>query len=102
MPLTPELRDAVVSELKRIGSTLNLSDDQKQKVQAFLTEAQEKVQEYRQENPNASQADVLKRLADNRAGIRQRVVNILTPDQLTKWDSEVAKSKEFLGQKIAA
>jgi periplasmic protein CpxP/Spy len=102
MPLTPDLRDAVVSELKRIGSTLNLSDDQKQKVQGLLTEAQEKVQEYRQQNPNASQADVLKRLADNRAAIRQRVVGILTPDQLTKWDSEVAKARDFLGQKLAA
>jgi periplasmic protein CpxP/Spy len=102
MPLSPDLRDAVASELKRIGSTLNLSDDQKQKVQAFLTEAQEKVQEYRQQNPNASQADVLQRLADNRAAIRQRVVGILTPDQLTKWDSEVAKARDFLGQKLAA
>jgi periplasmic protein CpxP/Spy len=102
MPLSPDLRDAVASELKRIGSTLNLSDDQKQKVQAFLTEAQEKVQEYRQQNPNASQADVIKRLSDNRAAIRQRVVSILTPDQLTKWDSEVAKARDFLGQKIAA
>jgi periplasmic protein CpxP/Spy len=102
MPLTPDLRDAVVSELKRIGSTLNLSDDQKQKVQSLLTEAQEKVQEYRQQNPNASQADVLQRLADNRAAIRQRVVGILTPDQLTKWDSEVAKARDFLGQKLAA
>jgi len=102
MPLTPELRDAVATELKRIGSTLNLSDDQKQKVQAFLTEAQEKVQQYRQQNPNASQADVLKRLADNRAGLRQHVVDILTPDQLSKWDSEVAKAKDFLGQKLAA
>jgi hypothetical protein len=60
------------------------------------------VQEYREQNPNASQADVIKKLADNREAIRQRVVNILTPEQLTKWDSEVAKSKEFLGLKIAA
>jgi periplasmic protein CpxP/Spy len=102
MPLTPDLRDAVVSELKRIGATLNLSDDQKQKVQAFLTEASEKVQEYKQQNPNASQEDLIKKLADNRATIRQRVVNILTPDQLTKWDAEVAKAKEFLGQRLAA
>jgi|SwirhirootsSR3_FD_contig_31_28070212_length_373_multi_8_in_0_out_0_1 predicted HTH transcriptional regulator len=102
MPLTPELRDAVVGEMKRIGSQLNLSDDQKQKVEVFLTEASEKVQEYKKENPNASQADVTKKLADNREAIRQRVVNILTPEQLNKWDSEVAKSKEFLGLKIAA
>ena len=102
MPLSPELRDAVVSELKRIGFQLNLSDDQKQQVQAFLTEASEKVQQYREQNPNATQTDVIKRLQDNRDVIRQRVVNILTPEQLAKWDSEVAKSKEFLGLKVAA
>ncbi|HEY3615829.1 MAG TPA: hypothetical protein VGK96_03390 [Candidatus Sulfotelmatobacter sp.] len=102
MLLSPELRDAVVGELKRIKSQLNLSDDQEQKVQAFLTEASEKVQKYREHNQNASQADVIKKLADNREAIRQRVVNILTPDQLAKWDSEVAKAKEFLGLKIAA
>ena len=102
MPLTPELRDAVAGELKRIGSQLNLSEDQKQKVHAFLTEASEKVQEYKEQNPNASQADVMKKLADNREGIRQRVATILTPEQLTRWDSEVAKAKEFLGLKIAA
>jgi len=102
MPLTNELRDAVASELKRIGSQLNLSDDQKQKVQAFLTEASEKVQQFREQNPNASSADVVRRVAENREAIRQRVVNILTPEQLTKWDAEVAKAKEFLGQKMAA
>jgi len=33
MPLTIEQRDVVVSELKRIGASLNLSDDQKQKAE---------------------------------------------------------------------
>jgi hypothetical protein len=59
-------------------------------------------EEEREHNPNASQADIIKRLTDNREAIRQRVVNILTPEQLTKWDSEVTKAKEFLGLKIAA
>ena len=68
----------------------------------FLTEASEKVQEYKQQNPNASKEDLIRRVADNRASIRQRVVNFLTPEQLTKWDAEAAKAKEFLGQKIAA
>ncbi len=102
MPLTPEQRDAVVSELKSIGASLNLSDEQKQKLQAFMTEASEKVQEYRQQNPNASKEDLMKKIADNRASIRQRLTNFLTPDQLTKWDAEVSKAKEFLGQKLAA
>jgi periplasmic protein CpxP/Spy len=102
MPLTPELRDSITSELKRIGADLNLSDDQKQKVQAFMTEASEKLQEYKQQNPNASKEDLIRRVSENRTAIRQRLVSFLTPDQLTKWDSEVAKAKEFLGQKLAA
>ncbi len=32
MPLTPEQRDTVSSELKRVATDLNLSDDQKQKL----------------------------------------------------------------------
>lgn len=102
MSLTPEQRDAVVSELKTIGASLNLSDDQKSKLQAFMTEASEKVQAYKQQNPNASTKDIVKKIADNRAALRQRLVNFLTPEQLTKWDNEVAKAKEFLGQKLAA
>jgi len=38
----------------------------------------------------------------HRTEIRQRVVNFLSPEQLGKWDSEVAKAKEFLGQKVDA
>jgi len=102
MPLTSDQRNVVVGELKRIGASLNLSDDQKQKLQTFMTEASEKVQEYRQQNPDATQQDLIKKIVDNRAALRQRLVNFLTPDQLKKWDSEVANAKEFLGQKLAA
>jgi periplasmic protein CpxP/Spy len=102
MSLTPDLRDAITSELKRFGADLNLSDDQKQKLQTFMTEASEKLQEYKQQNPNASKEDLIKKIAENRASIRQRLVGFLTPDQLTKWDSEMTKAKEFLGQKLAA
>jgi periplasmic protein CpxP/Spy len=102
MPLTREQLDAVVGELKQIGADLNLTDEQKQKLQAFMTEASEKVQEYKQQNPSATREDIAKRVLDNRAALRQRVVNFLTPEQLAKWDTEVAKAKEFLGHKIAA
>src|ERR1700758_1600329 len=102
MILMPEQRENVTSELKRIGAELNLSDDQKQTPQRFLTEGSEKVEEFRQQNPNPSKEDMIKKLADNRASLRQRLVNFLTTDQLSKWDAEVAKAKEFLGQKIAA
>lgn len=102
MPLTREQLDAVVGELKQIGADLNLTDEQKQKLQAFMTEASEKVQEYKQQNPSATREDIAKKVLDNRAALRQRLVNFLTPEQLAKWDTEVAKAKEFLGHKIAA
>ena len=102
MPLTPEQRDMVANELKKFATDLNLSDDQKQKLHTFLSEASEKLHEYKQQNPNVSKEDLIKKVADNRASIRQRLVNFLTSEQLTKWDAEVAKAKEFPGQKIAA
>jgi hypothetical protein len=102
MPLTQEQRDTVVDELKRFATDLNLSDDQKQKLHGFLSEASEKLQEYKEQNPNVSREEVIRKVADNRAMIRQRLVNFLTPEQLTKWDAGAAKAKEFLGQKLAA
>jgi hypothetical protein len=100
--LTSEQRDVVANELKRFGADLNLSEEQKQKLHTFMTEASEKVHEYRQQNPNATREDLAKKLIDNRAYLRERLVNFLTPEQLVKWDAEVAKAKEFLGQKLAA
>jgi hypothetical protein len=102
MPLTQEQRDMVVDELKRFATDLSLSEDQKQKLHGFLSEASEKLQEYKQQNPNVSKEDLIRKVADNRAMIRQRLVNFLTPEQLTKWDAAAAKAKEFLGQKLAA
>jgi Spy/CpxP family protein refolding chaperone len=102
MPITPEQREMVASELKKFATDLNLSDDQKQKLHGFMSEAYEKVQEYKQQNPGVSKEDLIKKVADNRATIRQRMVSFLTPEQLTKWDAEATKAKEFLGQKLAA
>ena len=102
MPLTQEQRSMVVDELKRFATDLSLSEDQKQKLQDFLSEASEKLQEYRQQNPGVTKEDLIKKVADNRATIRQRLVSFLTPEQLTKWDAEATKAKEFLSQKLAA
>jgi protein CpxP len=100
--LSPEERGQVAEELKRFATSLELSDEQKQKLQNFLTDAREKVREYKEANPNASAQDLLKQVAANRSALRERLVNFLSPEQLTKWDAEVAKAKEFLGQKMAA
>jgi len=102
MSLTPELRDKLSVELKQFASSLNLSDDQRQRVQDFLSNAYEKVQEYKQQNPSASKEDLIQKITENRSSIRQRLVAFLTPEQLTKWDAEVARAKDFLTQKTMA
>jgi anti-sigma regulatory factor (Ser/Thr protein kinase) len=102
MPITSEEREQVVSELKRIAHDLNLSDEQKEKLQTALVEAREKVGDYLKANPQTTRADIIAKVKERRAELRQRVVNFLTPDQLTKWDAEVAKAKEFLGHKLEA
>ena len=102
MTLTTEQRESVAGELKKLAGTLNLTDDQKQKLSSFMSEAREKVEEYKQQNPNATKDDIFNRIAANRTALRERLVNFLTPEQLTKWDAGVADMKELWGQKTAA
>jgi len=102
MSLTAEQREQVATELKRFAGDLNLTDEQKEKLQTALTEARERVGEYLRNNPNTTKADIIAKVRAHRDEIRQRVVNFLTPEQLSKWDSEVAKAKEFLGQTLDA
>ena len=102
MNLTPEQRNQVATELKRFGADLQLTDEQKNKLQDFLAEGRVKVAEYRKTNPTATRADVIKQVAANRDRLRQRLVNFLSPEQLKKWDAEVSKAKEFLGEQMAA
>ena len=102
MNLSLEQRDQVAAELKRFGTDLQLTDDQKNKLHEFLTEAHAKVADYLKASPNASKADIIKQVAANRDQIRQRLVSFLNPEQLKKWDAEVTKAKEFLGQQLAA
>ena len=102
MNLTAEQREQVATELKRFAGDLNLTDEQKEKLQAALAEGREKVGEYLRNNPNTTKADIIAKVKANREEIRQRVVKFLSPEQLSKWDSEIAKAKEFLGQRLDA
>jgi len=102
MNLTAEQREQVATELKRFAGDLNLSDEQKEKLQTALAEARERVGEYLRNNPNTTKADIIAKVKAHRDEIRQRVVKFLNPEQLTKWDSEIAKAKEFLGHKLDA
>ena len=102
MPITTEERAQVVSELKRFAQDLNLTDQQKEKLQSALVESREKLADYRKSHPNATTADIIAMVKLHRDEIKQRVSNFLSPDQLTKWNAEMAKAKEFLGQKLDA
>ena len=102
MNLTPEQREQVATEVKRFATDLHLSDDQKEKLQNAFTDARAKMGDYMQEHPGITRADIAKHVMSRRDEIRQRVVNFLTPDQLKKWDAEISKAKEFLGQNLAA
>jgi predicted HTH transcriptional regulator len=100
MPITAEEREQVVSELKRFAKDLNLTDQQKEKLQTSLEGAREKIAEYMKKNPNTSRADIIAHVKQHRDEIRQRVANFLSPEQQTKWNAEVEKAKEFLGQRL--
>jgi periplasmic protein CpxP/Spy len=102
MNLTQEQRDLVATEIKKFASELNLSEEQKTKFHTFLTDSYTKVQEYKSQNPTATKEDIIQKVAANRTQLRERLVNFLTPEQLQKWDAGVARTKEFLGHKIAA
>ena len=97
MNLSPEGIEAVQTELKRFAADMNLSEDQKTKLKSALENAREKLDEVRKTNPDITKADVIAKLKGARAPLRERVVEFLTPEQLTKWDAEVAKAKAFLG-----
>ena len=100
MNLTAEQREQVATELKSFAGDLNLTDEQKEKLQAALEEGREKIGEYLKNNPNTTKADIVAKVKAHRDEIRQQILKFLSPEQLSKWDSEMAKAKEFLGQKL--
>ena len=101
MNLTPEERDQVAAELKRFGADLQLTDDQKTKLQQFLTEARAKVAEY------TKQSECYKG-RHHQAGSRQSRSTSTTIGELSesRTIAEVGcrgcQSQEFLGQQMAA
>jgi hypothetical protein len=102
MPLSTDQREQIADEVKKFAANLNLSDDQKNRLRGMLEQAKEKVQAYRTANPNASTGDILKAVGQHRDQIRQQLGSVLTPDQMTKWDTAIKSAKEFLGEKLAA
>ena len=101
MSLTAEQGEAIKSELKRIAGDLNLSDEQKTKLHERLAFAAGRLAEYKKSHPDVTRQDIIKAIGSRRTELREGLERFLNPEQLKKWDAEVAKAKEFLGYPAA-
>jgi protein CpxP len=95
--MTTETKSKIVDEVKRFAADLNLSEAQKSQLQTAYEKAEDRLEEIRKANPDVTRADVIRKLAGARDQIREHIVNFLTPDQLKKWDAEMARARTFLG-----
>ena len=57
--------------------------------------------EFKKSHPDVTRQDIIKAVGSHRTELREAVERFLSPEQLKKWDAEVAKAKEFLGQPTA-
>ena len=100
MSLSDEQGQAIRSELKRFAGELNLSDEQKTKLRERMAFAAGRLHEYKKSHPEVTRQDIINAFRSHRSELREGLERFLTPEQLKKWDAEVAKAKEFLGQPI--
>jgi hypothetical protein len=101
MSLSVEQGQAIRNELKRVVGDLNLSDEQKTKLHEQLAFAAGRLHEYKKSHPDVTRQDIIKTVGSHRAELREAWERFLTPEQLQKWDTEVAKAQEFLGHAAA-
>ncbi|HXI42270.1 MAG TPA: hypothetical protein VNH83_19965 [Bryobacteraceae bacterium] len=100
MTMTAEHREQVATELKRFAADIDLTEEQKEKLHSALAQGREKVGEYMKTYPNTTKAEIVAKVKEHRGEIHERIAKFLNPEQLDKWDREVAKAKEFLGQRL--
>ena len=99
--MNDEQAQALRNEIKRFAGDLNLSDEQKTKLHERMAFAAGRLHEYQKSHPDVTRQDVINSLRSHRAELREGLERFLTPEQLKKWDAEVAKAKDFLGQPTA-
>jgi hypothetical protein len=97
MQLSTDARDAIKTEVQRFAQDLSLTDDQKERLKTALENAREKIEDFRLAHPDVSKVEILAKLKDARAPLRERLTSFLSPEQLTKWDAEITKAKSLLG-----
>jgi periplasmic protein CpxP/Spy len=100
--MKPEVAKVVETELKRFAAELKLSDSQKTQLKTVLENAGERMDAIREKHPDVTKPDVIAKLKEVRSSLRERVEKFFTPEQLAKWDAEIAKAKTFLGHTVTS
>lgn len=77
--------------VEQIAKELSLTDEQKSKVKAALEDQQAKMKALR-EDTSLSQEDKKAKAKELREGMHAKMKEILTPEQLTKWQ-EMQKNR---------
>jgi len=101
MGISDEQGQMIGNELRRFAGDINLSDEQKTKLHERLAFAAGRLFEYKKSHPEVTRQDIIKAVGSHLAELREGLERFLTPEQLKKWDAEVAKAKEFLGHAAA-
>ena len=99
--LSDEQGQKIRDEIKRFAGDLNLSDEQKTKLHERMAFAAGRLHEYKKSHPDVTRQDIINALKSHRTELSEGLERFLTPEQLKKWDAEVAKAKEFLGHATA-
>ena len=97
--LSSEQTKKLTDELTRFKNDLQLTPDQVGKMKPILGEQMSQLQALKG-SPGLSKQDKIAKFNDIRKAGYEQIKQVLTPDQLTKWDAEMAKAKKFLGSKI--
>jgi len=100
--MKPEVAKVVETELKRFAAELKLSDSQKTQLKTVLENAGERMDAIREKHPDVTKPEVIAKLKEVRSSLRERVEKFFTPEQLAKWDAEIAKAKTFLGHTVTS
>lgn len=89
----PEMRAKVQQKLQHLSSELNLTDDQKQKIQPIL---QSQLQQAKavQDDSSLSPDQKKAKMQDIHQSMSSQIGPILTPDQQKKWEAMKAQKQD--------
>lgn len=68
-----------------LSKQLDLTDDQKPKVKPIIDDMMKQMADYRKDTPDASMTDRRAKMKEIRDGATTKLKDILTAEQLTKW-----------------